>query len=213
MQLKIYQKLNQILIGMIIVFLAIIIVIILNFSKLDSTLKIIVVIGFFALTLLAFFGFKTLEINWDRYLIQKMILNGQIGLAEITNTSPLYKIKDSSSKFYRLFQIDVVLKDLELNNIKLTFYEKFNINVRTIPTGNVYITYNPNKPNRLFIIPNGTIARFTNLAPIVSFYEKSKIKIKYLDVIEDNGLVIRTYKESLKQYDTDQKDKEKDSSK
>ena len=176
-------------------------------------MKIIVIAGFFALTLLTFFGFKTLEINWDRYLIQKMILNGQIGLAEITSAQPLYKIKDSASKFYRLFQIDVVLKDLELNNVKLTFYEKFNIDVRTIPTGNVYITYDPLKPNRIFIIPNGTIARFTNLAPIINFYEQSNIRIKYLDVIEDSGLVIRTYKESLKQYDTDKKDKEKDSSK
>ncbi|MPM97412.1 hypothetical protein SDC9_144585 [bioreactor metagenome] len=201
MQLKIYQRLNQILLGLIIITLAIIGVIIFNFGKLDGTAKILIVIGFFVFTLVAILGFKTLEYNWDKYLIQKMILRGQVALAEIKSANPLYQIKDSSSKFYRLFQVEVVMKDLELQNVNLTVYEKFNINVRSIPNGNVYITYDAKKPNRLFIIPNGMIARFPSIAPIISFYENAGLKLKYLDVLDDEGLVIRTFKESLKIFD------------
>ncbi len=202
MQLKIYQRLNQILIGLIVLVLATIAVIIINFSRFDNTLKLIIIVGFFTFTILSFFAFKMLEYNWDKYLIQKMILKGHVALAEITSASPLYTIKDSASKYYRIFQFEVVMKDLELNNTKLTFYEKMNIDVKTVPTGNIYITYDPKKPNRLFIIPNGVIARFTNLAPLINFYEKSNIKIKYLDVIDDQGLVIRTFKESIRLYNS-----------
>lgn len=202
MQLKIYQRLNQILIGLIVLVLVTIAVIIINFSRFDNSLKLIIIVGFFTFTILSFFAFKMLEYNWDKYLIQKMILKGHVVLAEITSASPLYTIKDSASKYYRIFQFEVVMKDLELNNTKLTFYEKMNIDVKTVPTGNIYITYDPKKPNRLFIIPNGVIARFTNLAPLINFYEKSNIKIKYLDVIDDQGLVIRTFKESIRLYNS-----------
>ncbi|MDD3923734.1 MAG: hypothetical protein PHP11_01360, partial [Erysipelotrichaceae bacterium] len=197
MQLKIYQRLNQILIGLIISIIVVLTLVIINFKSFDSSIKIIVIVGFFAFTILSFFGFKMLEYNWDKYLIQKMILKGQVALAEIVTSTPLYPIKDSASHFYRLWQFDMIIKDTELQTHKLTLYEKMNYEVKTIPTGNVYVTYDPEKPKKLFIIPNGMIGRFTNLMPLVSFYEKANLNIKYLDVIDDKGLVIRTYKDSL----------------
>ncbi len=203
MQLKIYQRLNQILIGLMAIIVVGLTFIILNFTKLDTTLKIIAIVGFFSFTVISFFAFKMLEYNWDKYLIQRMILKGQVALAEIINANPLYPIKDSASHFYELWQIEVVIRDAELKTQKVTFYEKMNADIKKIPTGNVYVTYDPEKPERLFIIPNGTIGRFTNLAPLINFYETSKLNIKYLDVIDDQGLVIRTYKESIKIYESE----------
>ena len=205
MQLKIYQRLNQILIGIMVVTIVSLTIIILNFTKFDATLKITTIVVFFSFTLISFFAFKMLEHNWDKYLIQKMILKGQVALAEIISASPLYPIKDSSAHFYEIWQIEVIVRDLELETHKITLYEKVNADIKRIPTGYVYVTYDPDKPNRLFIIPNGTIGRFTNLAPLINFYETSKLNIKYLDVIDDQGLVIRTFKESIKIYESESK--------
>ena len=114
MQLKIYQRLNQILIGIIIIIIVALAVVIINFGSFDSTTRIIVMVGFFAFTVLSFLGFKMLEYNWDKYLIQKMILKGQVALAEIVSSTPLYPIKDTASRFYRLWQFEVIVKRTEL---------------------------------------------------------------------------------------------------
>ena len=79
-----------------------------------------------------------------------------------------------------------------------------------VPSGTVYITYNPDKPEQIFIIQNVIISHIPALAPIVQAYEKNKkISIKYLNVYYRDGLIVETYKESLKNQKKAEKEKSK----
>lgn len=109
-------------------------------------------------------------------------------------------MRDSSFTTYHLYEFEADVYDTDLNCTRRTFYEKMNEQTESIPNGTVYITFDETKPTQIFIIPNVMISHIPSLIPIVAAYEKSKqIKIKYLDVYYNKGMVIKTFKESLKE--------------
>lgn len=198
MQLKIYQKLNQILILFIASVILITVILFLNSAKLGDN-KVLAMCLVILYSIGGFFGFKMLENNWDKRMIQKMAIKGQIALANITSAKPFMLIKDSSIRVYRLWEINAVFYDQDMKKQEITFYEKMNKDVREIPNCTVYITHNPDKPEAKFIIQNVIISHIPALMPVVSKYESNKnLRIKYMDVFYNDGIVIRPFKESIK---------------
>lgn len=198
MQLKIYQRLNQLLILIFVSIVVFGIAVVLNFNRLEN-MKTLIFAFFMLYSLGCYFIFKMIENNWDKRLIQKMAIANQVVVANIREAKPYLHIKDSSSKHYNLWEITVDYYDHDLNRHEYTLFERMNASVEMIPHGTVFLTHDENKPNRKFIIPNVIVSHIESLMPIVQKYEKTKaINIKYLNVYYNTGIVIETYKESLK---------------
>lgn len=198
MQLKIYQRVTQLLIAFIVSVAVIIGFLIANNDFVTNhkgyVFAIVILYPMIGLCII-----KMIENNWDKRKIQKMAFNGQIALANITNAKPYMRIKDSSIRSYRLWEIEITYYDQDMNKHEATFYEKMNYEVTEIPKCTVYVTHNPDKPEEKFIIQNVIISHIPSLMPIVTKYENNKnIKIKYMDVYYNTGLVIRPFKESIK---------------
>ena len=205
MQLKIYHTLNLILTLLVASIIGLAVLIGLNFEALGDN-KMIVILIFMAYTVIAFYGYKMFEQNYDKRMIQKMVINNQVAIANITNAEPLNLIRDTSLKIYCLWNFDVEYYDQNMKKHTYTVTEKLNPTVKEVPNGTVYITHNPDKLERKFIVQNVMIGHVPTLQPIVAKYEKNKqIPIKYLNVYYKDGLVIETFQQSLRQ----QKENEK----
>lgn len=200
MQLKIYQRLNQLLLAIIAMTILIIGFIVVNFERFKANM-ILIIILFLAYSLICFFGFRFIEVNWDKYLVQKMAINNQIVLARIKKAEALMPIKDSNAKYYSLWQLTVDFWDHDMNQHECTLIEKMNINTKDIPLGNIFITYNKDKPKHLFVVQNVIVSHLEKMAPIAAAYEK-KLSVKYLNVYYHDGMIIETYKNSLKKQNT-----------
>ena len=199
MQLKINQRLNQILIIMLLTNLPIIAYLVFfNYSLLQENLLTVAIILFLynsAWSLL----FKMLEINWDKRMIQKMAINKQVAIANITKAEKYTALKDSSGHHYNIWQFNVIYWDQEMKAHEGVLFDKLNPSVEEVPLGTVYITFDPTKPLRKFILQNIIVGNIPSLQPLVTKYENNKtINIKYLNVYYNKGLVIETFKQSLK---------------
>ncbi|MFI3283589.1 MAG: hypothetical protein R3Y57_00750 [Erysipelotrichaceae bacterium] len=199
MQLTIYQKLNQLLLVYILLSALIIVGIVYKRELLEGYMTSII-FAFFIVNILFYFGFKFLEINLDKYYIQKMAIDNKLAIANIKTAEPYMIIKDSSMKKYRLWEISAELIDHDLNKKEIVFYEKGNLYMETIPNGTIFVTYDKNKPLRIFAVPNNMISHCNDFAPYVAEYEMNKgIHIKYLNVYHNAGIVIETYADTLNQ--------------
>lgn len=198
MQLKIYRRLNQILLLMLVGIILIALAIFLNYQAIEQY-KTIIFVLFMFFGLACFFLFKMLEVNWDKRIIQKMALNNEIVVANIKEVSPFLHIKDTANKHYNLWEVYVDYYDHDLKKHEAKLVEKFNANVKSIPNGTIFITHSDEKPENKFIVPNVMISHIESLMPIVQAYEKAKfIDVKYLNVYYNNGLIVETYQDALK---------------
>ena len=197
MQLRIYYKLN-VLLG--ILSTAVLIagaILFFNFDKLENKMSAVVI--FMIIMLAIYFIYKMIENNYDKRMIQKMVLKGDIALATIKSAKPLKTIKDSGFKVYNLWEIEVEYYDQKFKKHEYTLIDKFNATLTEVPKGSVYITHDEAKPDQKFIIQNVMIGHVPTLQPIVAAYEKNKaIPVKYLNVYYRDGLVVETYQSSLK---------------
>ena len=197
MQLRIYYGLNAILLGIISAVVIAGVIIMKNFNTYDN--KTLVLIIYFAVTILAYFIFKMAENNYDKRMIQKMVLKGDIALANIKSAKAVKHIKDTSGKHYHLWEVQVEYYDQQFKKHEYTLIDKFNVNLREIPNGTVYITHNENKPHQKFFVQNVMIGHVPSLQPIVAAYEKNKkLPIKYLNVYYNDGIIIETFETSMK---------------
>ena len=90
---------------------------------------------------------------------------------------------------------DLVTPDLKtLKDVK--FWEKMNADTQQIPNGSVFVTYDPEKPSQIFVVPNVLISQLPELMPVVRKIE-ANATIRYLDTFYNKGIVIRSMKESL----------------
>ena len=80
----------------------------------------------------------------------------------------------------------------------MTFSEKFASTQTSIPNGFIYVTYDTDKPEAVFIIPNMLLGAFENVPSIIQNYEKTVKDIRYLNVYFTKGIVLETFKESLR---------------
>ena len=198
MQLRIYQRLNQLLFALLGSDVIIIAVAFWKFNTIRDSLVIYFVIVL-VYNLICFFAYKTIEINWDKRMMQKMAVKGQVALANIKTAKLLLAIKDSGNKHYNIWQFDVDYWGKDMEKKEGIVIEKLNPLIQTVPSGTVYITEDPKKPLHRFIIQNIVVGNIPALMPLVAAYENNKnLKIKYLNVYYRDGLVIETFKQSLK---------------
>jgi len=152
-------------------------------------------------------GFRWLEKNWDKRVITKMVQEGKIALAFIEGGSRVMKMRDATFTSYWLYEFTGILYTPDGKQLKTKFYEKMQWDTDKIPVGNVYVTYDAEKPSQIFIVPNVLISHVPTLAPIIQKFERNKtIKIKYLDAHYNRGMVIRTFQEAI----AEQKQREKE---
>ena len=198
MQLKIYKRCTAILALMILVFGGAGAFLLMNREKwADKSFA--VYMGLLVALLACFMAFSYYEMNADRNIIKKMVSEGRIALARINNGGFERFARDSRLKRYVFWKLDVTIFDQDMKKINTTMIEKFNLKQTQIPKGNVYVTYDPAEPEKLFIIPNVLISAFPDLQPLVESYEKNKdIKITYLNAYYNNGMLLESYKDSLK---------------
>ncbi len=199
MQLKIFKRITVIMLILIAVTIAISLGLWLNRS-LWQDYSVAVYLGLLFLILLSFFGLSYYETNADRNIIKKMVANGQIALAKITNGSFERFGRDTRLRKYVFWNLDVTIYDEDNNQVKTSMIEKFNVKQTQIPKGYVYVTYDRTRPEMLFIVPNVLISVFPELQPKVEKYEK-EIKPVYLNTYYNNGMLIETFKETMKKED------------
>lgn len=199
MQLKVYHTLNLILSLLVISIIVFAALLGLNFEALGDH-KMMAVLIFMVYVFIAFYGFKTFEHNYDKRMIQKMVINGDIAIANIVKAEPLNLIRDTSFKVYCLWNLEVEYYDKNFKKHEYTVTEKLNPTVKEVPNGTVYVTHNESKPERKFVVQNVMIGHVPTLQPIVAKFEKNKnIPIKYLNVYYKDGLIIETFRQSLQQ--------------
>lgn len=197
MQLKINRKLNFILLIYTVLLLGVIIFLVVNRDIWDNNRMTIIVTLIVASTLFLVM-FKYYEANYDKKIINKMTSNGNIALARIEKGTFNRIIKDSNNRKYTIWDLNVTLYDQNNEVHKMTFSEKFASTQTSIPNGFIYVTYDTDKPEAVFIIPNMLLGAFENIPPIIQNYEKTVKDIRYLNVYFTKGIVLETFKESLR---------------
>lgn len=200
MQLKVAKVLNQILVIIFMIVVGLIALLFVLIPKMPELKW--VFLGSFVLTGIALLTvFRWLEQTWDKRVITRMAQNGKVALANIHSAERIQPMRDSSFLSYWLYEFKGELYDPELNRIEKKFYEKMHHATDEVPSGSVFVTYDPEKPDQVFIIPNDVISHIPALAPIAAKFEKDKrIGVKYLDVYYDKGINIRTFREAVAEH-------------
>jgi len=198
MQLKINHRLNQLLILMLLSNVAIIGgLAIFNLELIKNNLLWFSIIMFIYNAIFTIL-FRMLEVNWDKRLMQKMAINGQIAIANIRKAEKYTAMRDSGGNHYNIWKFDVIYWDHDMKRHEGVLFDKLNSSITEVPLGTVYITNDEAKPLNRFILQNVIIGNIPTLQPIVAKYENSKtINIRYLSVYYNKGLVIETFKTSM----------------
>lgn len=197
MQLKLFKRTTYLMVAVIAVTIGISLLLWFN-KNLWADYSLAVYFGLMFFILIAFMLISYYETNADRKIIKKMVSEGNVALAKINSGEFERFGRDSRLKKYVFWKLDVTIYDDDLNQINTTMIEKFNPKQTKIPRGNVYVTYSKDKPEMLFIIPNALISVFPELQPKVEKYEKN-LKTQYLNSYYNNGMMLETFKESMKE--------------
>ncbi len=209
MQLKLYRYLTWGSLVMAIVLAGGAAYILLNHNTFQNFSRILMI--YVAVALIITLIYKFLENNIDKILLQKKVFKGEVVLANIKSYKYLTAFRDSGFRTYLLMQFEVTYYDENMQPHPATIIEKMNKDCTSIPLGSVYMTYDAKKPDNGMFVQNILISRVPELMPIVQKYESTKsINIKYLDVHYDNGLVIQTFKDALKQNQENKKESKQD---
>jgi len=197
MQYKVAKILNSILVILTVIILVLAAGYVMIYTYVPS-FKVPYLVIFVIVAAVLMGGFRWLEKNWDKRVITKMAQNGKIALANITGGSRVMKMRDATFTNYWLYEFTGTIYTPEGKQFSCKFYEKMNWQTDAIPQGNVYVTYDEEKPSQIFIIPNVLISHIPALAPIIQKFESNRqIKIKYLDAHYNRGMVLRTFQEAI----------------
>lgn len=196
MQLKIAKIINSLLIVLTVIILALAggyIFVYNRYPEFRTTYLIIFVLV--AIGLMLFF--RWMEEGWDKRVITRMVKDGKVALANIKHSERVMRMRDSTFTNFWLYEFvaDLVTPDLvNLNEVK--FWEKMNADTQQIPNGSVFVTYDPEKPTQIFVVPNVLISQLPELMPVVRKIE-ANASIRYLDAYYNKGMVIKSMKDSL----------------
>lgn len=156
------------------------------------------ILGFAAVVFVLTIIYSYFDLNQDHMIVKRMVKKGDIALVKIKNGTFYRVIRDARFRNKVLWKLEVELYDQDMNIINTEIIEKFSPTQTSIPSGNCFVVYNPKKPKNILIVPNVIISSIQVFAPLVEEYEK-KFKPSYLNVYYNKGLVIKTYKESMKE--------------
>lgn len=200
MQNKLYKRSTAILFAVIAINVAIIIWLFTNKDVWISH-KLAVIIGFVAFVLISTMIFAYFDLNADRNYIRKAVKNGDVAMAKIKGGTFLRFARDARLKNHVYWTLDAELYDDDFKKTDIKIIEKFSTHQTKIPNGFVYVTFDRNHLNNCLIIPNVIIQSIPEYQFLVEEYEKA-IKPTYLNAYYKDGLVLQSYKDSIR----DQKD-------
>lgn len=196
MQLKIAKIINSLLALMTVIILALAggyIFVYQRYPEFKTTYLILFAV--IAVALMIFF--RWMEEGWDKRVITRMAKEGKVAIANIKHSERVMRMRDSTFTNFWLYEFaaDLITPGLEkLPDVK--FWEKMNADTQDIPNGSVFVTYDPEKPTQIFVVPNVLISRLPDLMPAVRKME-ANAPIRYLDAYYNKGMVIKSMKESL----------------
>lgn len=195
MQLKIYKR-STLFLGLVLLIIlsSIVGLYLTRESWSDHFGLVIILFVFFVFVLTGAHAYY--DTQYDIALIRKMIVHKKIALAFVKEGTFVRLTRDVKFKQHLLWQLDLDLYDLDMNKITVSTIEKFNPLQKSIPHGHIYVTYDPEKPDRIFIIPNVILTSVKELKEIVDMYE-SNLKTKYLNAFYQNGNRLLTFKEAI----------------
>lgn len=196
MQNKLYKRSTILLFSIIALNMAIIIWLFMNKNVWIAN-KYIVIIGFVGFMLLSTVVFAYFDLNTDRNYIRKAVKNGDVAMAKIHSGTFVRFARDVRLKNHVYWELDATLYDDDIKEHKIKIIEKFSTHQTQIPKGHVYVTYNKNNLNDCLIIPNVIIQSIPEYKLLVDTYEK-EIKPTYLNAYYKDGLILQSYKDSIK---------------
>lgn len=197
MQDKLYKRSSAILIGVLALNIAAIIWLFSNKSAWIEQ-KYAVICGFVLFALISVMVFAYFDLNSDRNYIRKAVKNGDVAMAKIKGGTFVRFARDARLKNHVYWKLDAVMYDDDFKPTDITIIEKFSTHQTKIPTGHVYVTFDRNHMNDSLIIPNVIIQSIPEYQFLVESYEKA-IKPTYLNAYYKDGLVLQSYKDSMKE--------------
>ncbi|HPX33277.1 MAG TPA: hypothetical protein PLT36_07220 [Erysipelotrichaceae bacterium] len=197
MQLRLYKKSTIILFFVIIATLLSTILLISTRNKWGDN-ALIILIGYFIGVSGLNMAFAYYDTKTDQKIIKKMVTSGHVALAYAKEGRFIRYIRDARLNKFILWEIDITLYDHDMQAHNTTMIEKFNITQTSIPSGHFYVTYNPEKPDDILLIPNVLISSIGAYQPLAMEYEKV-VKPKYLNSFYRYGNCLQTYEQSLKE--------------
>ena len=157
----------------------------------------LILFALIAIALMIFF--RWMEEGWDKRVITRMAKDGKVALANIKHSERVMRMRDSAFTNFWLYEFVADLVTPELETLKdVKFWEKMNVETDKIPNGSVFVTYDPEKPTQIFVVPNVLISQLPELMPAVRKIE-ANASIRYLDTSYNKGMVIKSMKDSLTQ--------------
>lgn len=157
----------------------------------------LILFALIAIALMIFF--RWMEEGWDKRVITRMAKDGKVALANIKHSERVMRMRDSAFTNFWLYEFVADLVTPELETLKdVKFWEKMNVETDKIPSGSVFVTYDPEKPTQIFVVPNVLISQLPELMPAVRKIE-ANASIRYLDTYYNKGMVIKSMKDSLTQ--------------
>lgn len=197
MQIKLYKR-STILLALVILINIISVFFLLNYLKQENVNRLFVIVAFILFIFALYFIYSYYDLYADRNIIKKRVSNGDVALAKIKDGTFVRFARDSRLQNHVYWKLNVEIYDNDMKKIDTTIIEKFSTHQTSIPSGHVYVTYQEDKPEDSLIIPNVIIGSIPEYKPLVDEYEK-KIKPKYLNAYINKGLILQTYKDSIKQ--------------
>ncbi len=197
MQLRLYKKSTLILFFVILATLASTIILLSTRSKWGDNALLILILYFVWISGLSM-AFTYYDTQTDKNVVKKMVSSGQVALAFAREGRFVRYIRDAKLNKYILWEIDITLYDQNMQAQNTTMIEKFNITQTSIPSGHFYVTYDPEKPEDILLIPNVLISSISAYQPLAMEYERV-VKPRYLNSFYRYGNCLQTYEQSLKE--------------
>ena len=196
MQLKLYKR-STILLTLVVLIDALCIFALLKYRSQLPFSPLVAMILFVLISFALMITFTHYDLNADRNLIRKRVSNGDVALAKIKDGTFVRFGRDARLKNHVYWKLDAEIYDNDMNKHDATIIEKFSTHQTSIPKGHVYVTYIEGQADDSLIIPNAIISSIPEYKPLVDDYEKA-LKPRYLNAYINDGLILETYKESLK---------------
>lgn len=197
MRLKLLKKYNTIyLLYTIALAITLISVLVLKDTLIDYYIWIFIAMAVLSIVFISLLHY--FETNTDKKIINEMVFNKQMALAKINKAEFEKFVKDATLKRTVIWKLDITYYDNKYVEHNETIYEQFAPLQDSVPQGNIYITYDPDRPDYKFIVPNMLVGAFEQNKDLILGYEKKFKNIKYLNVYYNHGLVVETFAESLR---------------
>ena len=197
MRLKLLKKYNTIyLLYTIALAITLISVLVLKDTLIDYYIWIFIAMAVLSIVFISLLHY--FETNTDKKIINEMVFNKQMALAKINKAEFEKFVKDATLKRTVIWKLDITYYDNKYVEHNETIYEQFAPLQDSVPQGNIYITYDHDRPDYKFIVPNMLVGAFEQNKDLILGYEKKFKNIKYLNVYYNHGLVVETFAESLR---------------